>query len=206
MKQFSLLTKNSWLIFLLLPLMGGCGKELKGYEKVIGTATINEQEYKESTVWAWNYAGYPSSIRLFEDYKLFHFIAQLSPEINNNPSYTINFYVFEDDMQLKLNHPYKIDFYKDLDVESLNWHYVIPYLSENKNKILDDGADGIAYAESSDSEDTISLKGEFIFENYYSQTGVYEGSYSLVSSRDDSKKLVINGKFAIIHSIIKGFY
>ena len=36
-------------IFLLLILIGGCEKELKGYEKIVGTATINGKDHKEST-------------------------------------------------------------------------------------------------------------------------------------------------------------
>ena len=33
----------------------GCEKYLKGEEKILGTATINGQNYKESIVWAWNF-------------------------------------------------------------------------------------------------------------------------------------------------------
>ena len=113
--------------------MCGCEKELKGYEKIVGTATINGKEYKESTWWAWNYKGYPSSMILMENYKVFHFLVRLSPEISGEPSYSMSFYVFVNDNQFKTYEPYQIDFYKELEVESLYWGDVIPYFSENRD-------------------------------------------------------------------------
>lgn len=197
---------NTVLISFLLSLMTGCEKELTGYEKIVGTATINGKNYKESTVWAWNYKGYPSSIRLYESYKLFHFIARLySEKRSENPSYTINFYISENDMQLKLNHPYKIDFYKELDVESSSWYYVVPYFSENRNEILAEDADGIAYVEVGNTEGPISLKGEFVIEKINSPNIAY-GYYSLTSSGNDSERFVINGEFETPESILDRIY
>lgn len=49
------------LLFLFtLPFLVGCEKYLIGGEKILGTATIKDQNYKESTVWAWNFQGHPS--------------------------------------------------------------------------------------------------------------------------------------------------
>ena len=64
----------------MLPFLVGCEKYLKGEEKILGTATINGQNYKESIVWAWNFQGYPSCLEFYENYKLFYFIMRLSPE------------------------------------------------------------------------------------------------------------------------------
>lgn len=68
-------TKNLFGILMLflftLPFLVGCEKYLKGEEKILGTATINGQNYKESIVWAWNFQGYPSCLEFYENYKLF---------------------------------------------------------------------------------------------------------------------------------------
>lgn len=194
MKKYGFLLKNFVFIFLLLPLMAGCEKELKGYEKVVGTATINGENYKEATRWAWNYKAYPSDIGLYENYNVFHFLARLSPEKGNSPKHVIYFYGLENGKQLKLNHPYKLDFYEELHTESLFWSYVIPYFSEHSSEILAEGADGIAYVIRSDSDEAIPLKGEIIFEKIDSENICY-GSYSLTSVGNGSKEIVINGKF-----------
>lgn len=68
------------MYFLIVAFLRGVRKSLKGGEKILGTATINGQNYKESTVWAWNFQGYPSCLEFYENYKLFYFIARLSPE------------------------------------------------------------------------------------------------------------------------------
>lgn len=47
-------------LFTLLPFLRGDEKCLKGGEKILGTATIKDQNYKESTIGAWNFQGYPS--------------------------------------------------------------------------------------------------------------------------------------------------
>ena len=77
-------TKNLSGILMLflftLPFLGGCEKYLKGGEKILGTATINGLNYKESIVWAWKFQGYPSCLEFYENYKLFYFIMRLSPE------------------------------------------------------------------------------------------------------------------------------
>ena len=92
-------TKNLCGILMLflftLPFLVGCEKYLKGEEKILGTATINGQNYKESIVWDWNFQGYPSCLEFYENYKLFYFITRLSPEKGDNPSYNINFSMFQ---------------------------------------------------------------------------------------------------------------
>ena len=205
MKYYRFINKNIVLILFMLPLMGGCSKDIKGYEKIVGTATVNGQNYEESTVWAWNYNGYPSDIALFVNYKLFHYLARLSPEKGNSPRYTIYFYASENDKQIKLNHPYKLDFYKELDVESLFWGDVIPYFSENKSKVLTEGSDGIAYAISSDDE-IIPLKGEIVVKEIGPERNVCYGSYSLTSSENDLVPLVIKGEFETLYSITEETY
>ncbi len=206
MKQLLLSMKQCISIFLLLFLMTGCEKELKGYEKVVGTATINGKDYKESTWWAWNFKGYPSSMILFENYKVFHFIVRLSPEISEEPSYSINFYVYAKNNQFKTNEPYKIDFYKELDVESLYWGDVIPYFSENKDKILVEDADGMAYAISSTSENPIPLKGELVLDEIYNESHVCYGHFSFTSPDGNQEKLIINGNFETVTAIINREY
>lgn len=62
--QSNMRTKNLFgililFLFTLLSFLGG-EKCLKGGEKILGTATIKDQNYKEFTVWAWNFQGYPS--------------------------------------------------------------------------------------------------------------------------------------------------
>lgn len=47
-------------LFTLLFFLRGDEKCLKDGEKILGTATINDQNYTEFTVWAWNFQGYPS--------------------------------------------------------------------------------------------------------------------------------------------------
>lgn len=73
MKRYKLFLRNYLCIFLLLPFLVGCEKYLKGEEKILGTATINGQNYKESIVWAWNFQGYPSCLEFYENYKLFYY-------------------------------------------------------------------------------------------------------------------------------------
>lgn len=201
MKQYRLLMKNFLGIFLLLPLMGGCEKALKGEEKILGTATINGQSYKESIVWAWNFQGYPSYLELYENYKLFYFIARLSPENRDAPSYSIDFYVSADNIQFKTNHPYIIDFYKDENIDTLYWRNIIPYISKNASAIFNESADGIAYAVSSVSGKRIPLKGELVLENINPQTSVCHGYYSFSSDETVSEKLVIKGEFETMTSI-----
>jgi hypothetical protein len=191
---------------MFLTLTAGCEKMFIGGEKIVGTATINGEKYKESTIWGWNFRGYPSSIRLLENYKMFHFVVRLSPEESNNFSHTINFYVYEDDAQFKINHPYEIEIYDDLDVESLFWGDVIPYFSNDMNKDLIGNADGIAHATSSSIETFVPLKGKFVLENIDFQTKVCHGHYSLTSSENESEKLVIDGKFETRASIINYTY
>lgn len=207
MSEYRLLIKHFVWIFMLSTFMCGCEKELKGYEKIVGTATINGKDYKESTWWAWNFKGYPSSMILYENYKIIHFIARLSPEKAGEPSYSIHFYVSVEDNQFKTNHPYKIDFYSDeLDVESLDWWHVLPYLSENRNNVLIEDVDGIAYAFSNISDVSIPFKGELVLERIDYQSNVCHGHYSLISPENDSEKLVINGKFEIMTAIINHEY
>lgn len=192
--------------FMLSTFMCGCDKELKGYEKIVGTATINGKDYKESTWWAWNYKGYPSSMILYENYKIFHFIARLTPEDANNPQYNLHFYISEDGSQFNINHPYKIDFYRELEIKSTYWGDIIPYFSENKNKILSEDADGFAFATSTISEEAIPLKGELILESIDSQSKVSHGYYSFTSPENDSERLVIKGKFETETAIINREY
>lgn len=201
-----LLIKHFVWIIVLSTFMCGCEKELKGYEKIVGTATINGKDYKESTWWAWNYKGYPSSMILFENYKVFHFLVRLSPEIDGEPSYSIDFYASVKDNQFKIIEPYKIDFYKELDVKSLYWGHVIPYFSENRDKILVEDAEGMAYAISSTSEVPIPLKGEIVLESIDSQSKVTHGYYSFTSPENYSERLVIKGKFETLSAIINRVY
>lgn len=195
MKKYRLLMKNFWGIFLLLPLIGGCEKALKGGEKILGTATINGQNYKESIVWGWNFQGYPTCLEFYENYKLFYFITRLSPEKKDNPSYSIDFYISADDFQFRTNHPYIIDSYKDENIETLYWRDIIPYFATNASEILNEGTDGIAYAVSSVSGKRIPLKGELVLENINSQTNVCHGHYSFSSPENALEKLVIKGEF-----------
>ena len=206
MSEYRFIIKHIVWIFMLSTFMCGCEKELKGYEKTVGTATINGKDYKESTWWAWNYKGYPSSMILFENYKVFHFMVRLSPEISGEPSYSINFYVYAKNNQFKTNGPYQIDFYKELDVESLYWGDVIPYFSENRDEILDEDADGIAYAISSTSDVPIPLNGELVLESIDSQSKVSHGYYSFTSPENDSERVVIKGKFETVSAIINRVY
>lgn len=206
MKQYRLLMKNLLGIFLLLPLMGGCEKALKGEEKILGTATINGQSYKESIVWAWNFQGYPSCIEFYENYKLFYLIVRLSPENRDAPSYSIDFYVPADDFKFKINHPYIIDFYKDENIDTLYWRDIIPYISKKRSEILDESAAGIAYAVSSVSGKRIPLKGELVLENIDQKTNVCHGYYSFSSHETVSEKLVIKGEFETMTSINKFTY
>lgn len=201
MKQYRLLMKNFLGFFLLLLLVSGCEKALKGEEKILGTATINDQSYKESILWAWNFQGYPSSLEFYENYKVFYFIVRLSPVKKGAPLYSIDFYVTADDCQFKINHPYTIDFYKDKNIDTLYWRKIIPYVSKNASKILNESADGIAYAISSVSGKRIPLKGKLVLENINTQTGVCHGYYSFSSDETGSEKLVIMGKFETITSI-----
>lgn len=201
MKPSRILLKNCLGIFLLLPFLGGCEKTLKGGEKILGTATINGQNYKESTVWAWNFQGYPSCIEFYENYRLFYFIARLSPEKASAPSYSIDFYVSTDDFQFKINHPYIINFYKDENIDTLYWRDIIPYFAKNASEILNESTEGIAYAVSSDSEKRIPLKGELVIENINPKTNVCHGHYSFSSSENAPEKLVITGKFETKTSI-----
>jgi hypothetical protein len=205
MREYRFLIKHIVWIFMLSTFMCGCYKDLTGYEKIVGTATINGKNYKESTRWAWNYTGYPSSMRLIENYKVIHFIARLSPETAGEPSYWIYFYVSVEESQFKTDYPYQIDFYTELDSESFSWLDVIPYFSENRNKILREDADGIAYAVSNASE-VIPLKGELVLESINSQSKVCHGYYSLTSPENDSYKLVIEGKFETMTAIINCEY
>lgn len=201
MKRYRLFLRNYLCIFLLLPFLGGCEKSLKGGEKILGTATINGQNYKESTVWAWNFQGYPSCLEFYENYKLFYFIARLSPEKGDNPSYSINFYVSADDSQFKTNHPYIINSYEDENIDTLYWRDIIPYFAKNASEILNESTEGIAYAVSSVSEKRIPLKGELILENINLQTNVCHGYYSFSSFENAPEKLVITGKFETKTSI-----
>lgn len=207
MSEHGFLIKHIVWLFMLPIFMCGCEKdELKGYEKIVGTATINGKDYKESTRWAWNYKGYPSSMSLYENYKIFHFITRLSPNKATKPSYSINFYVSVEDNQFKTNLPYKIDFYTELNVESLYWWDVLPYLAENRNKILSEDADGFAFVTSSTFDGALPLKGELVLESIDYQSKVCHGYYSLISPENGSEKLVINGKFEIVTAIINHEY
>ncbi|NMA73039.1 MAG: hypothetical protein GX963_02520 [Bacteroidales bacterium] len=206
MEHSKLAMRHFVSVFLLLILMCGCEKELKGYEKIVGTATINGKEYKESTWWAWNYKGYPSSMILMENYKVFHFLVRLSPEISGEPSYSMSFYVYVNDNQFKTNEPYQIDFYKELEVESLYWGDVIPYFSENRDKILVEDADGIAFAISNTSDDPIPLNGELVLESIDFQSKVSRRYYSFTSPENDSERLVIKGKFETLTATINREY
>lgn len=201
MKKYILLMKNILGIFLLLPLLGGCEKALKGEEKILGTATINGQNYKESIVWAWNFQGYPSCLEFYENYKLFYFIVRLSPEKGNAPSYSIDFYVSANDSQLKINHPYIINFYEDENIDTLYWRDIIPYFAKNAHETLNENTDGIAYAVSSISGKRMPLKGELVLESINPQTNVCHGYYSFSSSESAPGKLVITGKFETKTSI-----
>ena len=49
MSEYRFLIKHFVWIFTLFTFMCGCEKELKGYEKIVGTATINGKDHKEST-------------------------------------------------------------------------------------------------------------------------------------------------------------
>lgn len=206
MKQYRSILKNCLGIFLLLPLLGGCEKTLKGREKILGTATINGQNYKESIVWAWNFQGYPSCIELYENYKLFYFIARLSPEKENNPSYSIDFYVSADDFQSGVKKTYIIKPYKDANLDTLYWRDIIPYFSKNASEILNESADGIAYVVSSVSGKRIPLKGELVLEDINTQTNVCHGYYSFHSSENAPEKLIIKGEFETKTSINKFTY
>ncbi|HJH63350.1 MAG TPA: hypothetical protein OIM59_01675 [Bacteroides mediterraneensis] len=184
------------LLFLFtLPFLVGCEKYLIGGEKILGTATINGQNYKESIIWAWNFQGYPSYLEFNKNYKVFDFIARLSPEKGGNPSYSIIIYVFADDAQFKTNHPYIINSYKDENIDTLYWLDIIPYFARNASEILKESAEGIAYAASSVSEKRIPLKGELVLENINPQTNVCHGYYSFSSSENAPEKLVIKGEF-----------
>lgn len=187
--------KQYFSIFVLLIFMCGCEKELKGYEKTVGTATINGKDYKEATWWAWNYKGYPSSMFLYKNYKTIHFITRLSPKTANEPSYSIHFYVYDKDSLFNINQPYKIDFYRELEIESTFWGDILPYYSENRSKILSEDADGFAFATSNTIDEAIPLKGELVLESINPQSTVCHGHYSFTSPRNDSDKLVIKGKF-----------
>lgn len=206
MCKYRFVIKHFVWIVMLSTFMCGCEKELKGYEKIVGTATINGKDYKESTWWAWNYKGYPSSMILYENYKILHFIARLSPEISGEPLYSINFYVYAKDNQFKTKEPYQIDFYKELDVESLDWWDVLPYLSENRNNVLNEDVDGIAYAFSNTSDLSIPFKGELVLESIDNQSKVCHGYYSFTSPENDLKGLVIKGRFETVTAIINHEY
>lgn len=173
--------------------MSGCKKELIGGEKIVGTATINGNDYKEATWWAWNYKGYPSSMILYTNYNTIHFIARLSPKKESEPSYSIHFYVNVKDNEFSINEPYKIDFYKEMEIESTYWGDILPYYSENKGKILSDDADGFAFAISSTSDEPIPLKGELVLESIDRETKTY-GHYSFSSS---DNKFVIMGNLRL---------
>ncbi len=202
MKQNRFLVKHFVWIFMLPLLMSGCKKELIGGEKIVGTATINDNDYKEATWWAWNYKGYPSTMRLYTNYNTIHFSARLSPKKESEPSYSIHFYVNVEDNQFNINQPYKIDFYKELEIESTYWGDILPYYSENRNEILSDDADGFAFAISSTSDEPIPLKGELVLESIDRETKTY-GHYSFTSPEN---KLVINGKFETLSSITNIIY
>lgn len=202
MSEYRFIIKHIVWLFMLPIFLCGCEKdELKGYEKIVGTATINGKDYKESTWWAWNYKGYPSSMILYENYKVLHFISRLSPKDANKPQYSIHFYVSVDDSQFNINDPYKIDFYREFEIESTYWGDNIPYFSENKNKILSEDADGFAFVTSSTFDGALPLKGELVLESIDYQSKVCHGYYSLISPENGSEKLVINGKFEIVTSI-----
>lgn len=190
----------------MLLFLGGCEKALKGEEKILGTAIINGQDYKESIIWAWNFQGYPSCLEFYENYKLFYFIVRLSPEKKGVPSYNIDFYVTSDDCQFKINHPYIIDFYNDENIDTLYWHDIIPYVSKNASKIFDESVDGIAYAVSSVFSKRIPLKGKLVLENVNPQTNVCHGSYFFSSAESVPENLVIKGKFETIISVNKSAY
>lgn len=193
MKQYKLFLRNYLCIFFLLPFLGGCEKNLIGGEKILGTATINGQNYKESIIWAWNFQGYPSYLEFNKNYKVFDFIARLSPEKGGNPSYSIIIYVSADDFQFKTNHPYIINSYKDENIDTLYWLDIIPYFARNASEILKENAEGIAYAASSVSEKRIPLKGELVLENINPQTNVCHGHYFFLRLKMLLKNLLLKG-------------
>lgn len=133
---------------------------------------------------------------------LFIFLARLSPKKESEPSYSIHFYVSVKDNEFSINKPYKIDFYKELVIESTYWGDILPYYSENRNEILSDNADGIAFAISSTSDEPIPLKGELVLESIDRETKTY-GHYSFTSP---DNKFVINGKFETLSSITNIIY
>ncbi len=196
--------------------MGGvsCKKNpFAPYEKVFITATINGRQYKESATWGWNQQLRLSSIALYENHKVIRFIPRLSPEKEGDVRYEIQFYIAVDDTRFKTNHPYKIDFYntdagldKILDVEYIHVDDVIAYVSENREQVLAAGADGMAFALSSTSEEPIPLKGELVMETISPETGRCKGSFTLASSGSDSEKLVINGTILDVSSYISSLF
>ncbi|MDR0973263.1 MAG: hypothetical protein LBM61_04690 [Prevotellaceae bacterium] len=203
MKRHRLLVKNCLWLFLLLPLIGGCEKGFKAYEKILDTATINGRNYQNSTWWAWNFQRYPMPIELHEIYKIFHYIAQLSPTEGDAPSYNIEFYIYANNAQFKTGNPYLIDIYENETIASSFWIDNIKYISSNASEIFVGNIEGVAYATSSVSENFIPLKGELVLESIDPETEVCHGYYSLSSPENAPDKLVINGKFETKTSINK---
>lgn len=194
MKQGDFLKKYVVLFFLFLFIGGGCKKSIfEGEDKILGTATINGKEYKETIRWGLTFQGYTSSLKLYQNYRIARFIVRLKPLDGVGPSYSIYYYISMDENKFSTNYPYKLEFIEDLEVESYDEFHVLPYLSENKTEILTDGVDGIVVVFTSNLDDPIPVKGEIVLERIESR--ISYGHYSFNSLNKDQEKIEIKGKF-----------
>lgn len=194
MRQSDFLKKYVVLFFLFLLIGGGCKKFIEGEDLIVGTATINGKDYKETIRWGLTAPqGYTSSLRLYQNYKIAHFIVHLKPSDGAGPLYSIHYYISMDENKFTTNYPYKLEFIDDLEVETYNEWDVVPYLSESKTEILTDGVDGIVLVFASNLDAPIPVKGELVLERIESR--ICYGHYSFNSLNNDQEKFEIKGKF-----------
>lgn len=185
-------THKLTIALFILSLLIGCDKV-----EIIGSVTINGQEYQETRYSNAIIPAQPSTIVVWTHYGIIGYIAFLSPVKNKGASYDISFFIKMDKNKLEEGCHYKIEYNNLLETQKLLEDDIIKILFEDKIQLLPNNGDGVAFIEERATYIRTSLEGILSIEDVDVQTGFCSGKYTL-STLDGAKELfVICGKFKV---------
>lgn len=180
----------------------GCERwSREGEYRVIGTATVNGEEYVDMRHRGWNRDFTQVTMSFYPHYNMFQmgFVFLQPKNLGKvvNPEYKITFCLTTENQQIQTNLPYKIEYNGALESDDPFSKEVLNTLVFDKSKIISpDVNNGVAIVGNYKTKETHSMEGYIIIRHLDFQNDYCKGEYMLKTPAVSGKEeLIINGMF-----------
>lgn len=172
----------------------------RGEFKIVGTATVNGQEYVDMRHRGWNTEFTPVVLFFYPHYNIFDMGIWLQPKNLGkvvNSEYRVTFCLTTENQRIQTNLPYKIEYNKSLESNRFIPHEIMDTLVFDKSKIISpDVNNGVAIVVNYKTKEIHSMEGYIIIHQLDFQNDYCKGEYLLKTPAVPGKEeLIINGAF-----------